>query len=140
MPLPFLVAAGAALVGGAASAGAAAVAAAAGATAAEVAGAAVAGAVAKEVLGDKKKHEPKTSTKREQISASQVPADIRRQIEGQSTLNFNNMSAQELYQAGNEFYYGWNGRSVDRIMAHSLYRESASRGHSRAQDQLRKLF
>ena len=101
------------------------------------------GIVADELLSDDKK-ELQTSTDRKQISASDVPADIRAQIEGGGNFSTSSgeyfYSAQECYQAGNEYCYGWNGRPVNKSKAKELYLEASSRGHGGAATQLRNIW
>ncbi|MBR6013430.1 MAG: hypothetical protein IK062_06570 [Selenomonadaceae bacterium] len=103
---------------------------------------AVGALVASEVMDDNKK-ELQTSKSREQVSASDVPADIRAQIEGGNFSSNSGeyfSSAQEYYQAGNEYCYGWNGRSVNKSKAKELYLEASSRGHGGAATQLRNIW
>ena len=49
-------------------------------------------------------------------------------------------NAQELYQRGNEYFYGWNGRAVDKEIARQLYVKAANAGHVGAHNQLAKHF
>lgn len=103
---------------------------------------AVGAVVASAVMDDDKK-ELKTDKTREQVSASDVPEEMRRQIEGGSFSTSSRehfSSAQEYYQAGNEYCYGWNGRHVNKAKAKELYLEASSRGHSGAATQLRNIW
>ena len=50
------------------------------------------------------------------------------------------VNAQELYQRGNEYFYGWNGRAVDKEIARQLYVKAANAGHVGAHNQLAKHF
>ena len=101
------------------------------------------GAVVASAAMDDNKKELKTDKSHEQVSASDVPADIRAQIEGgnfsaSSREYFS--SAQEYYQAGNEYCYGWNGRPVNKSKAKELYLEARRRGHDGAANQLRSIW
>ena len=49
-------------------------------------------------------------------------------------------NAQELYQQANEYFYGWNGRAVDKQLARQLYVKAANLGHVGAHTQLAKYF
>ena len=122
MPLPFLIAGAAALAG---------------ATVAETAAVGVAAAV---LTSDKKK-EPTTKTTREQISASDVPDDIRRQVEGSRQVESqNNSQADIYYRMANEFYYGLKGINVNHQVARGLYKKAADAGHEGARRQLHSLI
>ena len=120
MPLPFLIAGAAALAG---------------ATAVETAAVGVAAAV---LTSDKKKA-PEAKTSREQISASDVPDDVRRQIEGDLRIQ-NETDADILYQMGNEYYYGWNGRRVDHLKAKECFKKAKDAGHKGAKQQIYNLI
>lgn len=47
---------------------------------------------------------------------------------------------QDLYQRGNEYFYGWNGRAVDKEIARQLFVKAANAGHVGAHSQLAKHF
>ena len=129
MPIPFLIAGAAALAG---------------ATAVETAAVGVAAAV---LTSDKKK-EPEAKTSREKISASDVPDDIRRQIEGSRQVEGSRRShrtdvkysPQQYYEMGMEYYYGRNGRPINRTTAEVFLRRAAGSGHEAAGRQMRTLF
>ena len=96
---------------------------------------AVGALVASEVMDDNKK-ELQTSKSREQVSASEVPEEIRRQIEGQ-TKNLSPMeSAQMLYDKANYYYY--NQRDTQK--AFELYKEAADKGLWKAKYQLKNIW
>ena len=114
--LPFLVAGAAAMMGTSA------------------AGAAAAGVAAAVLTSDKKKA-PEAKTSREKISASDVPDDIRRQVESQ-----NNSYADTCYRMANEFYYGLKGINVNHQVARGLYKKAADAGHEGARRQLHSLI
>ena len=123
MPIPFLIAGAAALAG---------------ATAVETAAVGVAAAV---LTSDKKK-EPEAKTSREKISASDVPEDIRRQVEGSRRSHRTDVkySPQQYYEMGMEYYYGRNGRPINRTTAEVFLRRAAGSGHEAAGRQMRTLF
>lgn len=107
---------------------------------------AVGALVASEVMDDNKK-ELQTSKSREQVSASDVPADIRAQIEGRtknfkskSSLSNNEKKAKNWYRYANEYYYGLNGESVDYSIAKTFFQMAADAGHFEAKKKLRELF
>lgn len=122
MPLPFLIAGAAALAG---------------ATVAETAAVGVAAAV---LTSDNKK-KPEVKTTREQISASEVPDDVRRQIEGKSGIRYNDdvkYSPEQYYTLANEYYYGY-GRQINRTTAKVFFQRAADAGHEAALRQLKLL-
>ena len=99
------------------------------------------GIVADELLSDDKK-ELQTSTDRKQVSASDVPEDIRRQIEGQ-TKNFQSnqeKKAKNWFRYANEYYYGLNGEKIDKNQAKKFFEMAANAGHYEAKKKLRELF
>ena len=103
---------------------------------------AVGALVASEVMDDNKK-ELQTSKSREQVSASEVPEEIRRQIEGGSSRNYypsDSDSAETFYQKAQNYYYGLNGYSRNLTIAESFYKRAASAGHYEAKQKLRELF
>lgn len=100
-----------------------------------IAGAAV--GVAAAVLSSDKKKEPEAKTTRRQISASDVPDDIRRQIEAGSIPEYG--SPQDYYQWDNEYYYGWNGRAVDHRKAKECFQRARNAGHEGAKRQIYSL-
>ena len=100
---------------------------------------AVGALVASEVMDDNKK-ELQTSKSREQVSASEVPEEIRKQIEGQ-TKNLSPMeSAQEIYDMANNYYYGLNGYKQDKSKAKGLYYKAADKGLWKAKSQLKNIW
>ncbi|MBR1646626.1 MAG: sel1 repeat family protein [Selenomonadaceae bacterium] len=54
--------------------------------------------------------------------------------------SYDSKDAQDLYQRGNEYFYGWNGRAVDKEIARQLYVKAANLGHVGAHNQLAKHF
>lgn len=56
------------------------------------------------------------------------------------TSNSRDENPQELYQRANEYFYGWNGRAVDKEIARQLYVKAANLGHVGAHTQLAKYF
>ena len=102
-----------------------------------VAGAAV-GAVASSALREEKPPQI-IRTEKERMLDSEIPEDVRRQVEeydSQSNSNYVS-SPQDFYQAANEFFYGWNGRKVNKDQAFKLYQRAAEAGHKRAQNKLK---
>ena len=75
-------------------------------------------------------------TEREEISASEVPADIRRQIDGEKFLNY----VETIYEKAQNYFYGWNGCPVDNSKALELYIEAKNLGHNKAADKLRDFW
>ena len=95
----------------------------------------VAVGVAAAVLTSDKKKEPEAKTSREKISASDVPKDIRRQIEGRQ-----NSKADTWCRMANEYYKGLNGRPIDLKLAKEFYKKAANAGNQQAAKKLMKLF
>ncbi len=62
------------------------------------------------------------------------------QLGGSYVTNSSDINAQELYQRANEYFYGWNGRAVDKEIARELYVKAANAGHVGAYTQLAKHF
>ena len=54
--------------------------------------------------------------------------------------SYDSKDAQDFYQRGNEYFYGWNGRAVDKEIARQLYVKAANLGHVGAHNQLAKHF
>lgn len=103
---------------------------------------AVGAVVASAVMDDDKK-DLQTSKSREQVSASEVPEEIRRQIEGGSSKNYypsGSDSAETFYQKAQNYYYGSNGYYKDRLKAKELYLKAAKLGHNRAKNVLRQQY
>ena len=98
---------------------------------------AVIGVVADELLSDDKK-ELQTSTDRKQISASDVPADIRTQIEGSPTIT--NENFYNDYEKAHNYYYGLNGFQQNKSKAKGLYLRAAQNGNYEAKMQLKKIW
>lgn len=51
-----------------------------------------------------------------------------------------NLNPQELYQKGNDYYYGWNGCSKDEDKAYDFYVRAANAGHAGAKNQLKNIW
>ncbi len=62
------------------------------------------------------------------------------QLGGSYVANSSDKNAQEFYQCANEYFYGWNGRPVDKAKARELYIKAANAGHVGAYTQLEKHF
>ena len=95
----------------------------------------IAGAVGAVVAGaimDDDKKELKTDKTREQVSASEVPEEIRRQIEGgRSNISSSSPSAKVFYEAEN-YFYGRNGFPVNVYKAKQLYIKAHRMGYTEA--------
>ena len=86
-------------------------------------------------------------TEREEISASEVPADIRRKIESR-TKKFSSIiyfpsaedSAEMICDRANKHYYGLNNYELDKSRAFELYIKAAVKGHSGAKNALKTLY
>lgn len=103
---------------------------------------AVGAVVASAVMDDDKK-ELQTSKSREQVSASDVPEEIRRQIEGGTSKNVQSNTEKKIknwYRYANEYYYGLNGESVNYDKAKKFFKLAADAGHYESQKKLRELF
>ena len=74
-------------------------------------------------------------TEREEISASEVPEDIRRQIEEK-----NSPIAENFFKAAENYFYGLKGCLIDRNAAKNLYEKAAEEGHKSARNKLKNLF
>ena len=133
MPIPFIVA-GAAIFGGAAAGVGAAAAATAGLTAAEVVGAAVASGIAGEMLSDD--DDKKTpSTEKEKISRSDVPEDVRRQIEGKNQKFSSQI--EEFETKGFGYYYERDGYIKNHFISKGFLQQAAKLGSVSAQNALK---
>ena len=135
MPIPFIVA-GAAIFGGAAAGVGAAAAATAGLTAAEVVGAAVASGIAAEMLSDDDKPKNKTSSDgKKKISRSDVPEDVRRQIEGKNQKFSSQL--EEFETKGFGYYYGRDGYIKNHFISKGFLQQAAKLGSVSAQNALK---
>ena len=82
---------------------------------------------------------------REQVSASEVPDDIRAMIEDGNSYSKNYYpseldEAQAIYDAANNYYYGFNGYQQNKSKAKGLYLKAADKGLWKAKNQLKNLY
>ena len=74
-------------------------------------------------------------TEREEISASEVPANIREQIEGEISKKIKNW-----YRYANEYFYGLNGEREDKERAKKFYILAAKAGHGESKKILKNFY
>ena len=89
------------------------------------------------VSGDDK-NEIQTSKKREEISASEVPEDVRRQVEASTSIDAR--FADSYYNSAYYYLTGSNGYPKNLDKSFELFELAARAGHSASKSALRKYF